>query len=102
MSARNAPISELGQFFGGYLHQDWKMQYPDAWSAVTAYVAEAPLMSRMRARQELEVLLQTHTTEHELSGAVDRVHLNFYPPGAGTTYRAWLEKVEQYLREHES
>lgn len=102
MSARKIPVSDLGQFFGGYLHQDWTVVYPDVWSAVEAYVAEAPVLSRISARHELLELLARAGSEQQLREAADRVHLNFYPPGAGTTYRAWLEKVERYLADHES
>jgi len=96
------PISPLGQFFGGYLDQDWILEFPDPWSAVEAYVANEPADSRLGARYELSALLALPLNEAELSRTTDRLGLNYRPSVERTTYRAWLEKVERYLRDHES
>jgi len=97
MSAYKVPISPLGQFFGGYLHQDFADFHPSAWTAVEDFVANEPLERRQAARAELGQLLASCHTEQELSDAMDRVHLDYHPPGEGFTYRGWLENVKQYL-----
>ena len=102
MSAHMVPISPLGQFFGGYLHQDFADFHSSAWAAVEDFVANEPLEDRQAARSELGQLLGNCDTEQELSDAVDRLHLDYHPPGEGFTYREWLEKVERYLRQHEA
>lgn len=96
------PISPLGQFFGAYLGQDWSLEFSDPWSAVEAYVATEPPECRKPARHELTDLLAFPFDENELGRAVDRLGLNYRPELEHTTYRAWLEKVEQYLADHES
>ena len=88
MSAHKVPISPLGQFFGGYLHQDFADFHSSAWAAVEHFVANEPLERRQAARSELGQLLTDCHTEQELS--------------EGFTYREWLEKVERCLREHEA
>lgn len=102
MTGQSRPVSKLGQFFGGYLHEDWPVEYPGAWAAVQAYVSETTLESRAAAKEELSTLLYNSDSEEQLRAAVERVLLSYYPPGDGMTYRAWLEKVERYLRDHES
>lgn len=94
--------SELGQFLGSYLGQDWDASFPDPWSAVEGYVASEPLEMRVVARAQLNDVLEAYHSERDLSMAMDRLLMNYHPPGAGMTYRAWLEKVERYLRDHES
>lgn len=94
--------SALGQFLGAYLGQDWDVLFPNPWSAVEGYVSEAPLTTRLIARAQLRHVLDQCHTEAELSAAMDRLYMNLHPPGMGMTYRAWLEKVERYLRDHES
>ena len=101
MAYQKRSISQLGQFLGTYLGQDWDAEFPDAWSAVQGFVELEPLDRRIAARAELEQVLQSSRTEAELSLAMDRVRMNYHPPGEGFTYREWLEKVERYLREHE-
>ena len=58
-------------------------------------------LSRLEVTHARAELLARCHTELDLGDAVDRVHLEYYPPGEGFTYREWLEKVERYLREHE-
>ncbi len=94
--------SDLGQFLGSYLGQDWDASFPTPWAAVEGYVASEPQDVRVVARTQLAEVLEECRSERTLSLAMDRVRMNFHPPGAGTTYRVWLEKVERYLRDHES
>ncbi len=93
--------SELGQFLGSYLGQDFDVIYATPWDAVSAYVRERPKASRVIARDQLRQVLDDCESEAELSSAMDHLYMNLYPPGMGMTYRAWLEKVELYLAEHE-
>jgi len=79
------PISPFGQFFGGYVHQDFADFHSNAWEAVEDFVANEPLEDRQAARSELGQLLTNCHTEQELSDAVDRVHLDYHPPGEGFT-----------------
>ena len=87
---------------GSYLGQDWDVSFPTPWAAVEAYVADEPLEVRVIARMQLVEVLEDNGSEQELSLAMDRLRMNLHPPGMGTTYRAWLETVETYLREHEN
>lgn len=75
--------------------------HPTAWAAVEAFVAREPLSWRIDARSELSDLLRTSSTEERLKSDVDALFLSYYPPADGMTYRDWLHKVEQYLRDHE-
>ncbi len=93
--------SELGQFLGSYLGQDFDVTYASPWAAVEAYVEETPLPYRTEARAQLRQVLQGCATEAELSAAMDRLYMNLHPPGMGMTYREWLTKVERYLADHE-
>jgi hypothetical protein len=85
MSPHKVLISPFGQFFGGYVHQDFADFHSNAWEAVEDFVANEPLEDRQAARSELGQLLANCHTEQELSDAVDRVHLDYHPPGEGFT-----------------
>jgi hypothetical protein len=67
------------------VHQDFADFHSNAWEAVEDFVANEPLEDRQAARSELGQLLANCHTEQELSDAVDRVHLDYHPPGEGFT-----------------
>jgi hypothetical protein len=84
MSGHKVPISPLGQFFGGYVHQDFADFHPSAWAAVEDFVANEPLERRQAARSELAQLLANCHTDDELSDAVDRVIWTTTLPAKGS------------------
>jgi hypothetical protein len=90
---------DLAQFFGGYLHQDWAMEYPDAHAAVGAAIAESSPDRLTECRHQLDELLATVETEEEMQPVVnDLTGWGYSPPGDGwSSYRDWLIEVRTRL-----
>jgi hypothetical protein len=88
---------DLLQFFGGYLHQDWDMDYPDVDAAIDAAIVESPDRLVLVAHQ-LDELLAAVSTEDEAETAVNELTgWGYYPPGNGRTWRGWLAEVRARL-----
>ncbi len=88
----------LYQLFGGYFHQDWKLEYSDWPEAVSAFRDEAPPHLREDAVAEIARILAAGLDEQ----ALDRVlypglECNFLPGARGLTSRAWLEAVADII-----
>lgn len=92
------PDDPLDQLLGAYLHQDYDVEYPDAWAAVDASIREHSPKVRAAARQELLGILEREDTEDGLSRAVSKLGVAYSPPADGYTYRAWLHEVDQRIR----
>jgi len=92
-------MGDLQQILGCYFHQDW-MSDADTWEEQLENIAreEAPVRLQ-RALHELEDLLLRKLSEQDLVSVVSRdLSCDFYPPGAGLSYVAWLEGVRDFLR----
>lgn len=79
---------------GGYLHQDWDLDYPTVWDAVRAFHREAPLGLVEEARKQVLDLLSSVDSEEELRRIlVDDLGWNYWPPADKLTFRSLLERV---------
>lgn len=89
---------ELAHLFGAYLYQSWTAEYDDVWDAVKDYCSDESTEGIHRTADQVRKLLDGESDETALKEATDALHLYYYPPGVGLTYRAWLCELEAFLR----
>lgn len=88
----------LDYFFGGYMHQDWREDYSDEWSALDAFIAEGPPEDPDLFRAEVAKLL----AEHPSDGDVRDILLDDFGAAAmvenrGWRYRDWLQALSDHV-----
>lgn len=88
---------ELEQMLGGYLGQDWPLDY-DTWQgAIAAYKKEAGPNAVRQAMSELDALLAHHPDEGELQRIGVALGCDYEPSADGSGYREWLQAVRGSL-----
>jgi hypothetical protein len=79
------------QFLGGYLHQDFDLDYGSAEAAIEQALADWHDDERLSGVEaELEALLRL--SDVGLQRTVNRI-CDYHPPGDGLTYRDWVVQV---------
>lgn len=86
----NERFPELGQFLGGYLHQNYSEFHASPDDAVHEYATETAPEDRAQAAQEITELLAMVAADEELRTAASALGLDLLPP-EGTSLRQWLE-----------
>jgi hypothetical protein len=87
---------ELGQFLGGYFHEDHGL-YGDTWQEIVDYyVADFGPNSRREAVAELDRLLAANGDDLQLDQALAAVGLAYLLPD-GLDARTWLTAVRDRL-----
>ena len=86
----------LEQFFGGYLHQDWRDDYPDEWAALDDFLEDGPEVVDS-FRREVAVVLADYESEADLRQLVlDELGSFSMVEVRGWTYRAWLQALSNH------
>jgi CdiI immunity protein len=86
----------LWQFFGGYLHQDWRDDYADEWAAVAGFAQDAPMEVPV-FRAEIASLLAAHPSEDDVRQVIlCDLQSGYLAEVAGWTYRAWLQALSDH------
>lgn len=89
---------ELGQFFGGYFHQDWREDASDWRSVVQGYLEiESPGRIRAVATQ-MGKLLSMDLEEARLGRTMSDLGNDSSPP-PGMTHREWLYAMHGMFKE---
>lgn len=89
----------LGQFLGGYLHQDWSVDHETPEKAVDYAIEEYPIEWRQEVRQQLAALLMETSSDPELCDILNdglNVCVYFRNPIDG---RIFAEDIERKLME---
>jgi hypothetical protein len=87
----------LLQVLGGYLHQDFDLDYesPDAaLRAATENQGHDPITGALR---EIDRLLASEIGDDELMQLIERLTAGFSPSLAGWTAREWLRHTRELL-----
>ena len=87
----------LGQFLGGYLHQDWPRSHGTPEQAIDKAIEEYPVELRQEVQRKLKALLTELTDDWQLRDALNRalgVNVHFKTPQAA---RAFALDVEARL-----
>ncbi len=97
---------ELGQFLGGFFHQDWKdvldwqEQQPNFEEVVRFYKTQALPTEVVNATEQLRQFLKLPMGEQEFNEVVTYEFGGSYTPRSrGLTKRQWLEAVLKVLEE---
>jgi len=92
--------SSLAVFIGGYFHQDWTIEGPNAAAVVDRYAAENLPEDVTAAKDEAEAMLAAEPDERLLADALVRMGLSYLPHVDGMTHREWLQSVVERLDTH--
>ena len=97
---------ELGQFLGGYFHQDWgvvhdwKEQEPNFEALVRSYTASDNARNVGEVVRQLKQFLALPLTDGQLKKIVSQeFYVDYNPVGRGSTLRQWLERILEILQE---
>jgi hypothetical protein len=97
-SDRRLEWDEIQTLFGGYLNQDFPEDYGDAWNAVRQYCVDSTTANIATAVDELKEILERFHDEQQLEAVAAQLGSEYYPPGAGQTYREWMTELGAFLR----
>ena len=95
---------ELGNFLSCYFNQDWTHLYEfeggeaDALEVVRFYKTEDSAEGVRETAEQLEEFLRIELSDEELDSALDKLGADYYALGDDWTYREWLEKTLEILR----
>ena len=79
----------LWQFFGAYLHQDWREEYDSPSAALRDFVSASPGLA-VELPAELERVLASTADDDALEEALVDLGSFFVPSRAGQNPRDWL------------
>jgi hypothetical protein len=94
MHREDSPIALL---FGGYFHQDWMIEGPDAGTVIRKFTEESEKEDVRRAKEEAEALLSADFDEARLARILNEMGLYYLPQADGMSYRDWLTFVVETL-----
>ena len=83
----------LWQFFGAYLHQDWRDEYDSPSAALRDFVSGNPELAA-RLPDELEQTLLTTPDEATADELLADLGCSFVPSRAGLDARDWLRRLK--------
>ena len=92
-------LPALFQLFGGYFHQDWKLEYPTWEAAVAAFAEEAPPHLREDAVNEIARVLAAGLDDEKLTHLLYPVlDCHFVPTAVGIPTADWLRAIAARLK----
>lgn len=97
----------LFQLLGGYLNQDWGLEYATAWEAVKAFKDDSTESQVDEIVQYLDSLLADKTSEPNLKGPANLEEplkdillshgLGYSPNAHGYATRTWVQELREHL-----
>jgi hypothetical protein len=94
----DAVSESIRQFFGGYFHQDWKLEAENWQGAVDEYSAEESSIHLLNVAQEIDDLRNGH--DEEALGVLIRGQAHCAHNPRPLTYHEWLGQITDRLRQH--
>jgi CdiI immunity protein len=94
-------MEALHQLLGGYLYEDWYLDYGDPWVAVEAFARDEPDYAPF-LRADIDLAVAEAASDQELEKRLDKFGLGYAATTAGwESYGAWLlavaDRVDQLL-----
>lgn len=95
-------LEALDTLIGGYLNEDWYLEYGDPWLAIERFVLWEPDYAPS-VRADVVTVLDQCRSDAELEIIMDKLGLGYAVTTAGwESYRAWLlavaDRVDAILR----
>jgi hypothetical protein len=95
-------LNALGTLIGGYLNEDWYIEYGDPWLAIERFVLWEPDYAPS-VRTDVDKLVAQCESDDEIETVMDKFGLGYAATTAGwDSYRAWLlavaDRVDDILR----
>jgi hypothetical protein len=84
----------LWQFFGAYLHQDWREEYDSPSAALRDFVSGSPDLAA-RLPRELHDARESTPDEATADELIADLGCSFVPSRAGLDPRDWLHRLEE-------
>jgi hypothetical protein len=92
-----AKYPTLWLFFGGYMYQCWRDEFPDEWALADAFVRDEPL-SANHFLVEANALLSDYHDESQLRDILlDGFGAAAMVENRGWKYRDWLQAMATYV-----
>lgn len=87
----------LRLFFGAYMHEDWRDEFPDEWAAADDFVRGEPLDAPNFTAEIIQLLVR-----YPEEGQLRRILLNDFGAAAmvenrGWKYRDWLQALSDHV-----
>jgi hypothetical protein len=91
-------LRDLFQFFGGYFHQDWALDYKSDEDAVKDFRTEASPDQIAAVIREIDELLSMGYSEEELRRIAHReLACDYNPSPDGLTMSDWIRRVRNLI-----
>jgi CdiI immunity protein len=84
---------QLGQFLGGYFHQDWVVDRHRWEEVVDDFIAESPTSLVLACAAEVRDLLAAGFTDTELTGLLERLGGSVDPAAVELSADEWLQAM---------
>ncbi|HVJ20049.1 MAG TPA: contact-dependent growth inhibition system immunity protein, partial [Polyangiaceae bacterium] len=83
----------LGQFFGGYFHQDWDIEGATSWEdVIQQYAAQVPRPQVISIRDDLRDWLE-EAAQQEIHNLPPSFGCDYDSSSEGLTGRQWVEHI---------
>lgn len=95
-------FNSLGTLIGGYLNEDWYMEYGNPWSAIERFVLWEP-DNAPHIRSDVDAVISQCGSDQDVEKVLDGFGLGYAATDVGwDSYGNWLlavaERVEELLR----
>jgi hypothetical protein len=94
----DARSEHLSRLLGGWLHEDFDLEFDTAEAAVSAALRDAPAEVLALALEDL-VVRRPRPESEGAARAFSNAFCSYHPPGDGLTYNAWLDHLEELVRD---
>lgn len=97
MCLSSGPFLALQQFFGGYFHQDFLLDYASPQDAVLAFKSEASGEVIREVCGELEQLMEAQRNSDGIKDLLLSLGSYYEPSSAGLSDIEWLAHIQRTL-----
>jgi hypothetical protein len=94
----NTELELLKQFFGGYFHEDWRLETQAPDEALTEYIAHSNPTERLALSKAIQEYLDRYPNEDDLAEKLLHELGCYYDPApSGMPVKEWLQGITVHL-----